>query len=58
MVYVAPPVFKEPTNPPAPTIERSRLPQTTDVLRIAMKPPSSKETTQSKVAVKLTTIHC
>ena len=41
-----------PVNPTVPTIESSRLPHTTYVLRIAAKPPSPQSTAQSRVAAK------
>ena len=41
-----------PVNPTTPTIESSRPPHTTDVLRIAAKPPSPQSTAQPRVAAK------
>ena len=41
-----------PVNPPAPTIDTNRPAQTTDVLRIATKPPSPQSTVQPRVAAK------
>ena len=41
-----------PVNPTAPTTESTRPPHTTDVLRIAAKPPSPQSTAQPRVAAK------
>ena len=41
-----------PVNPTAPTIESSRPPHITDVLRIAAKPPSPQSTVQPRIATK------